>query len=73
MLGIYKGRGGRQGGMPEAAAWGETYATNKTYGCWKMRAAHEKRPIAGVLHVAHADTNDLGMLRVTSVWNHKIE
>ena len=28
---------------------------------------HEKRPIAGVLHVAHADTNHLGMLRVISV------
>ena len=59
--------------MREAVAWGETYATNKTYGCWKMRATHEKIPIAGVLHVAHADTNNLGMLRVISVWNHKIE
>ena len=38
-----------------------------------MRATHEKRPIAGVLHVAHADTNNLGMLRVISVRNHKLE
>ena len=26
-----------------------------------------------MLHVAHADTNNLGVLRVTSVRNHKIE
>ena len=48
------GRG--QGGIREAAAWGERYATNKTYGCGRMRATHEKRPIAeeriDVLHVA---------------------
>ena len=84
MLGIYGGEGTRSGGARReyarrtrgiryADAWGEKYATNKTYGCWKMRAAHENRPIAGVPHVAHADTNNLGMLRVISVRNHKIE
>ena len=38
-----------------------------------MRATRDTRPIASVLHVAHADTNDLGMLRVLSVRNHKVE
>ena len=52
---------------------GQTHATNKAYGCWGMCATHEKIPIAGVLHVAQANTNDLGMLRVIDVWNHKIE
>ena len=38
-----------------------------------MRATQEKIPIASVLHVAHADTHNLGMLRVIGVLNYKIE
>ena len=48
------GRG--QGGVRETASLSERYARNKTYGCGRMRATHDKRPIAeamvDVLHVA---------------------
>ena len=52
----HAGAGWGEGGIRGAAAWGEKYATNQTFGYGKTRATHAKAPIAeesvDVLHVA---------------------
>ena len=71
--GARRGGGAGWGGAAGICAQGQDREVDATYGCWEVRATHEKRPIAGVLHVAQANTNNLGVLRVIDAWNHKIE